>query len=145
MLKKKTASFGSKVAVNLEGKFQDGTIFDTTENDIPFVFVIGEEDVPEGFSKAVDGLSEGETITVILTPEDGYGYRDEELVFEVSNEILEVEGDFSIGEIYEADLPGIGLVEITIVKILEKSVIIDLNSPLAGKTVVYKIELLKIY
>ncbi|HDT11418.1 MAG TPA: FKBP-type peptidyl-prolyl cis-trans isomerase, partial [bacterium] len=72
---KKVASFGSKVAVNLEGKYQNGKVFDTTENSVPFIFVVGEEDVPEGFSKAVDGLSEGETITVILTPEDGYGYR----------------------------------------------------------------------
>jgi len=144
MPSKKIASFGSKVAVNLEGKHQDGTIFDTTENDVPFIFVVGEEDVPEGFSKAVDGLSEGETITIIMTPEDGYGYRDEELVFEVSRDFLD--GDVPlIGNIYETDLPGIGLVELTIVEVLEKTVVIDLNCPLAGKTVVYKIELLKIY
>jgi FKBP-type peptidyl-prolyl cis-trans isomerase 2 len=141
---KKIASFGSKVAVNLEGKHQNGTIFDTTENDVPFIFTVGEEDVPDGFSKAVDGLSEGDVVTIVMTPEDGYGYRDEELVFEVSRDFLD--GDEPvIGNIYEADLPGVGLVELTIVQVLERTVVIDLNSPLAGKTVVYKIELLKIY
>lgn len=141
---KKTASFGSKVAVNLEGKYLNGNIFDTTENDIPFIFVVGEEDIPEGFSKAVDGLSEGESVTVTLTPEDGYGYRDEELVFEVSKDFFE--GDELVVEnTYETEFPGIGLVELTVIKVLEKTAIIDLNSPLAGKTVVYKIELLKIY
>ncbi len=144
MASEKKASFGSKVAVNLEGKFQDGTVFDTTENDIPFIFEVGEEDVPEGFSKAVDGLSEGETITVVLTPDEGYGFRDEALVIEISDELLEYEG-LVAGDFCEVNMPGIGIVEVTVVEIREHTVILDFNDPLAGKTVVYKIELLKIY
>jgi len=70
---------GDTISVDYTGKFQNGKIFDTSEGQAPLKFTVGAGMLIKGFDRAVIGMKQGETKTVVIEPEDGYGIRDEEL------------------------------------------------------------------
>ena len=77
---------GDKVCVHYTGTLDDGTVFDTSVEREPLEFVMGEGQVIPGFEEAVLGLKAGEKKTVSMGPEEAYGQKMEELIFEVARE-----------------------------------------------------------
>ncbi|KAG8044985.1 hypothetical protein GUJ93_ZPchr0008g11496 [Zizania palustris] len=56
--------------VHFTGKMLDGTVFASTrEDDVPLTFIIGQEDVMQGFSMAVSSMQEGEKAVFTIPPE----------------------------------------------------------------------------
>ena len=77
-----TAQKGSTVKVHYTGTLKaDGSQFDSSEGREPLEFKLGEGMVIAGFEKAVLGKSVGDNLTVEITPEEGYGNPNDELVF----------------------------------------------------------------
>ncbi len=64
---------GDTVAVDYEGRLEDGTVFDTSANRSPLLFTIGSGDVLPMFEQAAVGLEVGETVTVTIPAEHAYG------------------------------------------------------------------------
>ena len=66
---------GKSVIVHYTGRFEDGTVFDTslTEGREPINTVLGQGSLIKGFESGLIGMSEGEKKTIELLPEDGYG------------------------------------------------------------------------
>jgi len=64
---------GDMVSVEYTGKFEDGTVFDTSEGRGPLQFQVGTGQMIQGFDEAVLGMKVGESKTVTLPPEKAYG------------------------------------------------------------------------
>ena len=97
------AKMGDQVAINYTGSFEDGTVFDTSmidvaEDDViypkalsfseklayqPLIFTIGSGEVIKGFDNGALNLGVGQTITITVPPEDGYGDPDPNLIVEI--------------------------------------------------------------
>ena len=144
MSQNKPAGPGDLVSVIYTGKLEDGTVFDSNRGmEDLFTFKVGEGQVIQGFDAAVRGLEPGKATTVKIPAEEAYGPRDDELVIPVSKAIF---GETQPGEGTEVALRGEdgavfnGKVE----RIEGETVHVDLNHPLAGKTLVFEIELVKI-
>jgi peptidylprolyl isomerase len=139
-----TAKQGDTVRVNYTGKSEDGSVFESSVGLMPLKFTIGSDEVVSGFEDAIIGMHPGEKKTVVVQPEDGFGLYDENLVFEVPNEefpdgvIPQIGMDF---EMVDEDGYEISAV---VIEISKGSVTIDANAPLAGKAVIYDIELVEI-
>lgn len=139
-----TAKKGDKVKVNYTGRSEDGTVFESSVGMVPLVFTIGSDEVVPGFETAVLGMYPGEKKTVKVAPEAGFGAYDEDLVFKIGKDDLPEGVSPQVGMDFEmVDDEGQGL-SATVIDVLPDSVIVDANAPLAGKTVVYEIELLEI-
>ena len=83
---------GSLVTVNYVGKFQNGTVFDSSaSHGQPFQFVLGEGQVIKGWDQGVVGMKVGEKKTLIVPPELGYGPNDYGPIPGNSTLIFEVE------------------------------------------------------
>lgn len=139
-----TAKKGDTVKVNYTGRSEDGTVFESSVGLIPLVFTIGSDEVVQGFEDAVTGMHPGEKKTVVVQPEEGFGMYDEDLVFEVGKD--ELPDDFypQVGMDFDmVDEDGQEL-SATIIEVHTDTVLVDANAPLAGKSVVYEIELLEI-
>jgi len=140
----RSAQHGDKVSVNYTGRSDDGDVFESSIGISPLEFVIGSGEVVKGFEDAVVGMVLGEKKTVTVEPEQGFGMYDKGLVFEITNDrlpdgvSLEVGMDFDMMDEEDNIMPAV------VIEILENSVKIDANAPLAGKTVIYDIELLEI-
>ena len=78
-----TAKPGDTVQIHYTGTLDDGSQFDSSSGREPLEFTLGSGQVIPGFDAAVTGLSEGESRTVRIEPEDAYGEVDERLVQQI--------------------------------------------------------------
>jgi peptidylprolyl isomerase len=139
-----TAKKGDTVKVNYTGRSEDGTVFESSVGLIPLVFTIGSDEVVQGFEDAVLGMHPGEKKTVKVQPEEGFGMYDEDLVFEVGKDELPEDFYPQVGIDFDmVDEDGQEL-SATVIEVNSDSILVDANAPLAGKSVVYEIELLEI-
>lgn len=86
------AVVGSTVTVNYTGKFQDGTVFDSSiPRGEPFEFTIGEGRVIKGWEEGFAGMKVGGKRILTISPEKGYGPNDYGPIPGNSTLIFEVE------------------------------------------------------
>ena len=134
------ARSGDTVQVNYTGKFDNGDTFDSSEGRDPLEFTIGEGDVIPGFENAVIGMQPGDKKTVNIPAEEAYGARREEMIVQVDKEDLPEGFEPSVGDMMEVT-QGEFSMPVTIVDVADGKVTIDANHPLAGRDLVFDIEL----
>lgn len=133
---------GNIVNVHYTGKFTDGNVFDTSEGRETLQFELGAGQLIPGFEGGVLGREIGEKFTVFITPEDGYGLVNEELIVKVP--LDKMPGEVEIGQTLEASGQDGQSLQVTIVEINEDNVVIDGNHPLAGKDLIFDIEIVSV-
>jgi peptidylprolyl isomerase/FKBP-type peptidyl-prolyl cis-trans isomerase SlpA len=138
------AKEGDTVQVHYTGKLKDGTVFDTSEEREPLSFTIGEERVIPGFEKAVVGMEPGDTKTEELPPAQAYGEHREDMVMELERDQLPDNLEPKVGQQLQLRMQNGQEVPVVITELGEESVTIDANHPLAGKDLVFEIELVEI-
>ena len=132
---------GNTVKVHYTGKFEDDKVFDTSKEREPISFKVGAGMMIPGFENGVVGLKDGESKTLKITPEDGYGQRNNDLINEIPLEKLP-EGVVK-GALLQAQTEQ-GPMNVVVSEVKEKTAMIDANHPLAGKNLVFDIELVEI-
>ncbi|MFH2048473.1 MAG: peptidylprolyl isomerase [bacterium] len=141
---KQVAKQGDTVRVRYVGTTQDGTVFDSSNTELPIVFTIGNNQVILGFEEAIVGMAPGETKNVSLPPEKAYGLPLEE------NKKAFALSDFpphivpEVGMELQMDQPGGQPSRIRVVDIANDSAYLDANDPLAGQTLNFELELIEI-
>ncbi len=136
----KKVQVGDKVSVNYTGRFEDGKIFDSSIGKSPLEFTAGAGQMIKGFDAAVIGMKVGEKKTVTLQPADAYGeYQQSKIVTLDKNNFLNFD-ELIVGMTVSA---GNGLNGIVKEK-NDTTAIIDFNPEMAGKTLVFEIEMLSI-
>jgi FKBP-type peptidyl-prolyl cis-trans isomerase SlpA len=136
----------SKVTLDYEGKLEDGQIFDTSthgDHSHPLTFTVGEGNVIPGFEKAVLGMNVNEEKEFEIAPEDAYGMPDERLVQEVPRNVLPQTPEPQAGMALMMQTPE-GNIPVMISEVKADSVVLNMNHPLAGKKLIFKIKILKV-
>jgi len=134
---------GNKIKVDYTGSFEDGEVFDSSEKHGQALdFVAGAGMVVKGFDDAVIGMDVGEEKEVTLKPEDAYGMPDERAIQKVPKENFPAEA--KEGMMIGVPLPNGQQIPAKIAKIGEKEVTLDMNHPMAGKTLVFKIKVIEV-
>lgn len=138
------AKSGDNVKVHYTGSLEDGTRFDSSMNREPLQFTLGEGNVIAGFEQAVIGMSPGETKTVTVPSERAYGPRNEEAVQEFPRSAIPAHIDLQIGlQLQAQDSTGQPII-LTVASMTEDKVTLDANHPLAGKDLVFELELVEV-
>jgi peptidylprolyl isomerase/FKBP-type peptidyl-prolyl cis-trans isomerase SlpA len=138
------AKKGDTVEVHYTGKLEDGTVFDTSQDREPLSFTLGEEKVIPGFEQAVEGMEPGDTKTEELSPDEAYGQRREDMVMELERDQIPEDVDPQVGQQLQLRMQNGQTVPVVITDLGEESVTIDANHPLAGKKLIFEIELLDV-
>lgn len=136
-----TAKKGDRVIVHYTGRFENGTIFDTSEGGDPLSFLAGGDEVISGVSEAVLGMQPGQFKTVSIPPDKGYGPRQDGLSQRVERSLLP--DGVQVGDPLRAQVDDETLV-VWITELTEDSAVIDANHPLAGQTLFFDLELVSI-
>ena len=142
-----TIKQGDKISVEYEGRFDSGEVFDSSrhgDHSHPIEFTVGEHYVIKGFEDAVIGMSVGEEKEIILEPEDAYGERNEELVRDFDRKEIPLKLEPKVGMVLGFNLPQGGQFPATITKVTDDKVTFDLNHPLAGKRLNFKIKVIDV-
>ena len=139
------AKTGDKVKVNYTGKLKDGTVFDTSKDRQPLEFSIGSGELIPDFEQAVIGMNTGETKTIEIPVDRAYGPYNEKLVIDLDKSKMPPELDPKVGQHLEvAQGEGKPPIIVLVKEVTDKKVVVDANHPLAGKDLIFDIELLEI-
>lgn len=134
---------GDQIRVSYVGRFENGSIFDSSEGHEPLEFTVGSEQVISGFDQAVVGLKPGESCKVTVAPEDGYGAHIPEMVAEVERHLIPDHEQLILGSMLDVSLEDGQSLEVQVVELSETSVVLDGNHPLSGKELHFEIEVLE--
>jgi FKBP-type peptidyl-prolyl cis-trans isomerase SlyD len=130
---------GSKVSLEYTLRDDDGKVLDSNKGRDPLTYVHGEQQIVPGLEKALDGMHAGEQKEVVLDPADGYGAVDPQAVAEVPKQLIPTESLTVGAELLARSTEGATRL-VRIKEIKEETVVIDLNHPLAGKTLHFDVK-----
>jgi peptidylprolyl isomerase len=135
---------GDTIKVHYHGRLESGETFDSSEGREPLQFEVGAGHVIRGFDDGVTGMTIGEKKTIHIPVDQAYGHRQEEMVI-----------PFPLNQ-FPPDLqPQVGMpltmttaqghpVQVVIVEVGEENALLDANHPLAGKDLIFDLELVEI-
>jgi len=135
---------GDKVSVHYIGKLADGSIFDSTVGEDPFVFTLGEDDIIDGFVNAIQTMSVGDKKTVTLGIEEAYGEWHEDMVIEVPRSEMPADLELVVGDELEVEDEEEEPMLVMVSEMTEETVTLDGNPPLAGEALTFELELVAI-
>jgi len=134
---------GNKLKVEYTGTLEDGTVFDSSEkHGQPLEFEVGAGHLIKGFDEGILGMEKGEEKEITIPADQAYGQPREELVQKVPKDKLPE--DIKEGALLISKLPNGQQIPAKIIKIDGNEVTVDLNHPLAGKTLKFKVKVLEI-
>lgn len=120
------------VAINYTLKDGDGQVIDTSEGRGPLAYLHGAGNIIPGLEKALEGKGEGENVQITVSPEEGYGQRDESLIQAVPKKLFAETAEPQPGMQFQAQGPQ-GAQVLTVMKVEGDKVTVDANHPLAGR------------
>jgi FKBP-type peptidyl-prolyl cis-trans isomerase SlyD len=134
---------GTEVSIAYTLRLQDQTVIDTNVDAEPLTYTHGAQEIIPALEKALEGMQIGESKQVTIKPDEGYGVVDREAFVEVKKEEfpedavkvdawLKMQG--SSGRVFHA----------RVAQIKDRTVVLDFNHPLAGRTLLFEVKVLDI-
>jgi FKBP-type peptidyl-prolyl cis-trans isomerase SlyD len=133
---------GSRVQIEYTLTDSAGKLLDSNKGAEPFAYTHGERQIVPGLESALAGKRAGDVAKVTVKPEDGYGKVDPKAQIEVGRE--RVPPDVKVGTALTGRDTNGQTRAVRVKEIKDKSVVLDLNHPLAGKTLVFDVRILKV-
>jgi FKBP-type peptidyl-prolyl cis-trans isomerase SlpA len=133
---------GTKVKLHFSLALEDGSLIDSNFDKQPASFIIGDGNLLPGFESAILGLESGQKREFTIPPENAFGQHNPQNVQDVDRTNF-AEDKLEIGAVFsfqngDGELPGV------IIGIEDEKVTIDFNHPLAGQSILFKVEILQI-
>ena len=136
---------GNTVKVHYKGTLDTGEQFDSSyDRGEPVTFTVGSGMMIAGFNDGVLGMKVGETKSVSIPPENGYGTHNPEAVQEVTKDNFPSDFQFETGRVVQGTVQNGQPFIATILEEQNETVKLDFNHPMAGKKLNFEIELVSI-
>jgi peptidylprolyl isomerase len=138
------AKEGDVVKVHYTGKLTSGELFDSSTDREPLEFTIGAGQMIKGFDAALPGMLVGDKKTINIPAADAYGERSEDAIINFPKENvppdMKLERGMTLTLSNQAGQP----IPVIVIELTDDSVILDANHFLAGKDLIFDIELMEI-
>lgn len=135
---------GDTVKVHYHGKLTDGTTFDSSEGREPLSFEVGSGQVIPGFNEGVTGMEVGEKKTITIPSDQAYGEKRNDLLMEFPLDKFPPDLKPEVGMALNMSNQEGHQFPVMITEVRDESVILDANHPLAGKDLVFDLEVVGI-
>ena len=138
---------GDHVTIEYKGMLDNGEIVESSAKTGPFELEIGGGLMPPGFENALVDMKEGEEKTVVLQPDEAFGYKDEKLLHTVNRSVFGEDITPKTGVVLGMTVDKNGQkqkIPALVTAVNGEEVSIDFNHPLAGKAITYKFVVIKI-
>ncbi|MCX6322876.1 MAG: peptidylprolyl isomerase [Sphingobacteriales bacterium] len=138
------AKEGDVVKVHYTGKLTSGELFDSSTDREPLEFTIGAGQMIKGFDAALPGMLVGDKKTINIPAADAYGERSEDAIINFPKENvppdMKLEPGMTLTLSNQAGQP----IPVIVIELTDDAVILDANHFLAGKDLIFDIELMEI-
>ena len=138
------AKKGDKVKIHYHGTLENGQVFDSSLERSPLEFELGSGMVIPGFDNGVMGMQVGEKKQIHIPFNEGYGPVNNEMIFEFPKTNFPPDLKPEIGLQLTMNNQDGQQFLVTIVDVKEEVVILDANHMLAGKNLIFDLELINI-
>ena len=134
---------GSTVTLHFSLKFENGEVVDSNFEKDPATFTIGDGSLLPGFERVLLGLKGSDKRTFEIPPEQGFGTPNEQNVqIMPRSQFDSMELDYGVLVIFKdaagGEMPGV------VKAFNDQQVTIDFNHPLAGKVIVFDVEIIQV-
>jgi FKBP-type peptidyl-prolyl cis-trans isomerase SlpA len=139
----KKVEANSTVTVHYTGRLEDGNVFDSSlvEGREPLTTTLGQGQLISGFENGLLEMSIGDKKTIEINSSDAYGEYMDHMVQEV--EKTQLPGEVEVGTALQAQTE-MGPINFVVKEVKDDTVILDANHPLAGKNLIFDLEVLDI-
>jgi len=134
---------GKEVSIHYTLKV-NGEVVDSSKDKEPLTYVHGKGQIIPGLSKALEGMEAGDKKSVTVEPGDGYGEVNPKAYQEVPRTELPKEIEPKVGMTLQASSSDGRKQLIRISELKDSSVVVDMNHPLAGKTLDFDVEVVSV-
>lgn len=138
------AKNGDNVKVHYKGKLTTGEQFDSSEGREPLAFTVGAGQMIKGFDEAIPGMAVGEKKTINIAPENAYGAKNEEAIVEFPKSNIPTDMKLEPGMKLQLTNQNGQPIPVTVTEVKDDVVVLDANHELAGKELIFDIELVEI-
>lgn len=138
------AKTGDKVKIEFSGKIKDGPVFVPEDNPEKAEFTVGKGEVIPGLDEAVIGMEPGETKTVEVSSDRGFGPYNKDMVAELDPKSIPAGQEVQEGQTLELHRADGQKIPAIVLSVTEESVMIDANHPLSGRDLEFTIKLVQI-
>jgi FKBP-type peptidyl-prolyl cis-trans isomerase SlyD len=121
----------------------DGAVLEQSEGKDPIAYLHGYGNIVPGLENAMRGRQAGDAFTAEIAPEHAYGMRDETSVQRIPVKHLIRPGKLAVGQTVAVNTTS-GARRATLLKVGRFMVDVDLNHPLAGRTLVFDVRILDV-
>lgn len=138
------AQEGDIVRVYCAGRLTDGREFEMSEDGQPMELIIGHKDLHPELEKALVGMTPGESKVVVVTKDKGYGPPREDLIQTINRKEFPEGVRPKVGQTLRLPTDDYEVLHARVTKVTDTEVTVDMNHPLAGQDILFKITLLEI-
>ncbi|WP_010138436.1 FKBP-type peptidyl-prolyl cis-trans isomerase [Oceanicola sp. S124] len=139
-----TAKAGDTVRIHYTGTLTDGTQFDSSSGREPLEFTVGSGQIILGLDKAIPGMAVGDSKTVQIPCDEAYGPHNPEGLQQVPRSAIPDTIPLELGLQLQMQTPQGQAVPVTVTEITDEAVTLDANHMLAGKDLVFAVEVVEI-
>ncbi|SHO62947.1 FKBP-type peptidyl-prolyl cis-trans isomerase [Algoriphagus zhangzhouensis] len=138
------AKKGDNVQVHYTGKLEDGSVFDSSVQREPLGFTVGGGQMIQGFDAAVNGMAVGDKKTVTIPAAEAYGERRDDMLIDVPRTQVPADIKPEIGMQLTLQGGNGQPMPVIVIHVDDEKITLDANHQLAGKDLIFDIELVKI-
>jgi peptidylprolyl isomerase len=139
-----TAKKGDHVKVHYTGKLTSGEQFDSSANREPLAFTVGAGQMIKGFDDAIPGMAVGDKKTINISPENAYGHQNKDAIIEFPKSNIPEDMKLEKGMKLQLQNQEGQPIPVVVTEVKDDVVVLDANHELAGKELVFDIELVEI-
>lgn len=140
----KAAAIGDTVTIHYTGRLVDGTEFDSSRGTEPLRVTLGQGETIAGFENAVLGMLPGEQKSVTIPCDEAYGERNDAMTQTLPRAVIPEDIELEVGLVLTARSPEGQTVSFSVAQFDDEQVVVDGNHPLAGKDLVFDLELVAV-
>ena len=130
---------GSLVSIEYTLTDETGQVIDSSAGKEPLTYIQGAGQIVRGLEQQLGGLKVGDRKKVQLKPEEGYGLLDPKAFQEIPKEKIPPDAQ-KVGAMLMTKSPQGQAIPMRVHEVKDKTVIVDLNHPLAGKTLIFDVK-----
>lgn len=125
-------------------KNPEGEVISASPEDSPLTYIHGTGSIIPGLERELEGKSQGDSFSVVVSPEEGYGQRNPSLVAVLKREVFHGIDEIEPGMQFQAQDSSGNLQVITVSQVDGNSVTVDRNHPLAGMTLDFTVDVVEV-
>lgn len=138
------AKTGARARIHYTAKLQNGKIVGSSKGGQPLSFTIGKGKLLRKLEQGIIGMKVGDVRTIDISPEAGYGVRDESLVMRLDRSKLDETIPLQKGRVVQYRSETQEVVNLLIRELDDDTVTVDANHPLAGEALTYTVHLVSL-